>query len=177
MTVKHQAGLSLLVLALLGAALYGWWVHDASRRASLTSLARLDAALHAGRRAELLDLLVVPAALQGRSAAEQSEFLAKALNDEISPEGLAVLRKHGAYGPLRKLFPNEAESWAKEAGVNPDACVAFKLERPGVRAEVVLVPDASLGTRPSSPGFRVVRLNNVKQLAEATSDSTSEKKP
>jgi hypothetical protein len=164
---KHKAGIVLVAVALLGAALSWWWVHDAPRRQSLASLARLDNALHSGSHAELLDLIALPAAVQGRTAPEQSEFLVKALNDEISPEGLAVLRKHGDYGPLRKLFPVEAETWAKQAGVNPDQCVAFKLDRHGLRAEVVLVPDSPLAPRPSSPGFRIVRLNNVKQMADS----------
>jgi len=166
---KHQAGIVLLAVALLGAALYWWWVQDAPRRASLATLTRLDTALHSANRADLLDLIVIPAAIQGRTAPEQSEFLVKALNDEISPEGLAVLRKHGDYGPLRKLFPTEADTWAKQAGVKPEHCVAFKLERNNLRAEVVLLhllaaPNRSDGGSP--PSFRIVRVNNVKQLAE-----------
>ena len=166
MKAKHTTlGIALLAVAIVVTAVC-WWVHDAPRRQSLASLVRLDNALHSGGHAELLDLIVLPAAVQGRTAPEQSEFLVKALNDEISPEGLAVLRKSGDYGPLRKLFPAEAEIWGKQAGVNPDECVAFKLERHGLRAEVDLVPDSPPATGHSSPGFRIVRLNNVKQLAD-----------
>ncbi len=160
-------GITLLVVALLATAVW-WWVHDAPRRESLASLVRLDNALHSGSRAELLDLIVLPAAVQGRTAPEQTEFLVKALNDEVSPEGLAVLRKRGDYGPLRKLFPAEAETWAKQAGVNPEDCVAFKLDRNALRAEVVLVKPSTLNSQPSTGGapYRILRLNNVKQLAE-----------
>jgi len=153
---------AFLTVVLLAAVLYWRWTQDAPRRESLAALTQLDTALHSGDRAELLHLVVMPTAIQGRTAPEQSEFLAKALNDEISPEGLAVLRKHGRYGPLKELFPAEAETWAKRAGVNPDDCVAFKLERAGLCAEVVLYKPAN----PESPCL-IVRLNNVKQLAEA----------
>lgn len=153
---------------LLAAAVY-WWVHDEPRRQSLASLTRLDSALHSTNRAQLLDLLVIPAAVQNRTAPEQSEFLAKALSDEISPEGLAALKQHGDYGPLKKLYPTEAEAWASQAGVNPDDCVAFKLDRNGLRAEVVLVKPPTLHPQPSTsePSYRIVRVNNVKQMANS----------
>lgn len=166
MRSKQKVGVALLAIVLLGAAAY-WWMHDAPRRQALASLSRLDAALHAGSRTELLDLLILPATVRGRSAAEQSEFLAKALNDEVSAEGLAVLRKEGAYGRLKEVFPAEAEAWATQANVNAADCVAFKLERHGLRAEVVVL-------KPSSPDalYRIVRVNNVKQLAEANVSTT-----
>jgi hypothetical protein len=161
-------GIALLVVALLAAAVW-WRVHDAPRRQSLVSLARLDNALHSANRAELLDLVAIPAAVRGRTAPEQSEFLVKALNDEISPAGLAEIKQHGAYGPLKKLFPAEAERWARQAGVNPDQCVAFKLDRNGLRAEVVLVKPSTLNSQPSTreAPYRIVRLNNVKQMADS----------
>jgi len=158
MPFKLKASLVLAALLLLAFGLYEWKQGE-PRRESLARLARLDTALHSGNRADLLNLLIPPAALLGRNAAEQEEFLVKALNDEISPEGLAVLRRHGQYGPLRKLFPAEAEKWGKQAGVNPDECVAFKLERHGLRAEVVLTKPV----RPESP-YLIVRVNNVRQL-------------
>lgn len=166
-TKLTSLGIALLVVALMTIAAC-WWVHDTPRRQSLASLTRLDNALHSANRAGLLDLLVIPAAVQSRTAPEQSEFLVKALNEEISPEGLAALRKRGDYGPLRELFPAEAETWAKQAGVNPDECVAFKLERQGLRAEVVLVRPSIVNTQISTrePSYRIVRLNNVKQMAD-----------
>ncbi len=57
------------------------------------------------------------------------EFLTKALRDEISAEGIGALKKDGAFGPLRKMFPTEAETWANQAGVKAEDCVAFKMER------------------------------------------------
>lgn len=168
MSTKLKLLSAFLVAAFIGGAAYWWWVHDAPRRQSLDSLSRLDAVLHSANRTDLFQLLVVPAAVQGRTKSEQSEFLVKALTDEISPEGLAVLRKQGTYGPLRKLFPAEAEAWAKSAGVNADDCVAFKLERNGLRAEVVVLKPSPFNSPSSAspPIYRVVRLNNVKQLAD-----------
>jgi hypothetical protein len=176
--VKSSLIFLLLLAVVLGATLY-WRIHDAPRRESLASLTRLDTALHSGSRTELLDLLVIPAVVRNRTAPEQSEFLAKALNDEISPEGLAVLKQHGAFGPLKKLFPAEAETWAAQAGVSSDECVAFKLDRNGLRAEVVLVKPSTLNPQPSTgeAPYRIVRVNNVKQLATPAPLSTTENKP
>jgi hypothetical protein len=176
MKTKLQAVFAFLLLALLAFAAYRW-VHDAPRRESLASLRRLDEALRSGNRAELLKLLVIPAAIQNRTAPEQSEFLARALHDEISPPGLTALEKDGEYGPLKELFPAEAGSWASQAGVNPDDCVAFKLKRNGLCAEVVLLKPLARNTAPRQneapaghlpgpkQGYRIVRINNVKQMA------------
>lgn len=168
---------ALAAALLVGIVLYGW-LHDAPRRASLACLTRLDAVLHSASREELLDLVILPAAVRQRSAAEQSEFLAKALQNETSPEGLAVLRQRAAYGPLNKLFPAEAGGWAAQAGVSPDDCVAFKLERNGIRAEVVLLKPSNYEsevTHGKAP-YRIVRVNNVKQMAHLKS-STAERTP
>ena len=77
------------------------------------------------------------------------------------------------------MFPAEAEGWARQAGVNPDDCVAFKLDRNGLRAEVVLLKPSTLGSQSSTPepSHRIVRVNNVKQMAEPDTISTPEKEP
>lgn len=179
MSTKAKSILAFVVVALIavGAGVY-WWVNDAPRRDSLSHLTRLDAALHSANRADLLRLLIIPAALQGRTTPEQSEFLTKALNDEISPEGLAALQRYGDFGPLKKLFPAEAEGWARQAGVYPEECVAFKLERNGLRAEVVLVliPTYGVQSPKREKSYRIVRVNNVKQMAE-THLATTETPP
>ena len=169
MKYKYIIWLALLGLLAAGAGFCLWRIHDAPRRESLSCLTQVDAALQSGHRAALVDLVVVPAAMQNRTSSEQAEFLAKALTDETSPDGLAALRRHGTFGTLRELFPAEAEAWASQAGVEVENCVAFKLEQPGLRTEVVLV-------KPLFPGgrYRIVRLNNVKQLA-ALNVSTPEK--
>jgi len=120
-------------------------------------LRSIAAALNAGTADDLLQTVVLPAAVSGRTSAEQTEFLSKALRDEISAEGLAVLRREGKFGPLQELFPQEAATWAAQAGVKPEDCVAFRMERDSIRAEVVLVREGNT--------HRVVRCNNVKQMA------------
>ncbi len=177
MSTKLKSGITLLVAAFIATAVY-WWFHEAPRRQSLASLTRLDTALHSTNRAELLELVIIPASVQSRSAPEQSEFLAKALNNEISGQGLAELRKAGDYGSLKKIFPTEAEAWSRLAGVHPDDCVAFKLERNGIRAEVVLLKPSNYETdlTHGKAPYRIVRVNNVKQMADLKS-STTERTP
>jgi hypothetical protein len=176
-STKQKSLIVLSVVALLVTGLL-WWRQGAPRRESLATLTRLETALHSGSRAELVNLLVIPAAVRDRSAAEQSEFLSKALNHEISPEGLAALRRRGDYGRLKDLFPAEAEAWSKLAGVPVDDCVAFKLEGNGVRAEVVLLKPSNYESEVThgKATYRIVRLNNVKQMTDGKS-STSERNP
>lgn len=81
-----------------------------------------------------------------RTRAEQIEFISKALRDELSREGLVVLKKEGRFGSLNELFPAEADVWAVQAGVKPEDCVAFRMERNGLRAEVVLVRNSGAQT-------------------------------
>jgi hypothetical protein len=139
-------------------------------RVSIESLQRLDQALQTGSGPALLENLVLGPALNSRTPAEQIEFVSKALRDEISAEGLKVLSREGQFGPLTNVFPQEASAWAAQAGVRPEDCMAFRLERNGQRAEVVLARNPSL--QPSASGlqasFRILRVNNVKQLAGAS---------
>jgi hypothetical protein len=163
--------ISVLLLAASGA--WFWWKAGETRRASIQTLQRFNLTLATGNSADLLDAVVMPSAILGRTSAEQAEFLTKALRDEISAEGLTVLQRDGAFGPLTDIFPTEAQTWANQAGVKPEDCVAFKLERNGQRAEVVLLRLSTLNPKPATD-FRIVRLNNVRQLAKsnvATTDS------
>ena len=176
-------------------AVGGWlrWKAGEPRRSAVRTLAQLDTALRTGNSPDLLKLICTPAAIQGRTVPEQAKFLTKALAEEISPEGLAVLRREGVFGPLTNLFPAEANNWTGQAGVRPEDCVAFKLERNGLRAEVVLVREQEVGGQRTEDGrqttedrsqkpddrgqperhYRIVRLNNVKQLAVPPSAATN----
>ena len=147
---------AIAVIALATGFLIWKWKQDEPRRVSIEAIQRLDTALRSADSTSLLEAIVLPAALQSRTSAEQVEFVRKALVDELSPEGLAVLRKKGL-GPLKEVFPQEAQAWASKAGVKSEDCVAFKLERHGLRAEVVLAKEGKT--------YRVVRCNNVKQMA------------
>jgi hypothetical protein len=153
----------LLAVSLGGIFLWHRWEHDEPRRSAIASLQRLDNALKLQDARSLLDAVEIPASIKHRTEAEQAQFLSKVLQDELSAEGVEVLKREGYFGPLSQVFPDEAATWAAQAGVKPEDCVAFKLERNGVRAEVVLVIKS--GVQSSESTVRIVRCNNVKQLA------------
>jgi len=53
-------------------------------------------------------------------------------------------RPEDAFRVLRNVFPAETATWAKWAGVTPEHCVGFRLERNGLAAGIVLArpPDS-----------------------------------
>lgn len=108
----------LLLLAVFCAVLVKHWKAGEPRRQSIKVLAALEANLHAAQSPAILDLLLIPPAIQSRTSLEQIEFLHKALQDEISPEGIRALQRNGRFGSLKELFPAEARAWATLAGVN-----------------------------------------------------------
>jgi hypothetical protein len=114
-------------------------------------------AIHSGKDASILKSVVVPRLLQNEPAAAQATFLSKALRDEISQAGIAALNRLAIFGSLTNLFPNEGIGWADQAGVKPLDCVAFRMERNGIRAEVVLAR--------TGDSYQVVRCNNVREMA------------
>jgi hypothetical protein len=146
---------------------FWWWSQDEPRRGAIQALDALVGALQAANTKNLLQAIAIPTAVRTRTASEQAGFLTKALREEISPEGLRLLRQQGQSGALTNLFPDEAAGWAAQADVAAEQCVAFKAEKNGVRAEVVLsrsvVPTGKPGH--TETVYRVVRGNNVKQLA------------
>ncbi|MEI7731822.1 MAG: hypothetical protein WCO56_19780 [Verrucomicrobiota bacterium] len=100
-----------------------------------------------------------------RTPSEQSEFLRKALADEVTPEGIEKLKSQGQFGALTNLFPKEASGWAKQAGVRPEECLAWRRDDPtGFRAEVVVCTNAMFSPRPGMNinSYRIVRCNNVR---------------
>ncbi len=127
-----------------------------ARNDAEVALNRLEQAVSSADGKALLDLLVVPASVRDRTQSEQTEFVRKALQDEVSAEGVRVLAKEGVFGPLGTVFSNEAARWAGQAGVAVPDCVAFRMEKNGVVAEVAI---ATNGTP------RLIRCNNVKQMA------------
>lgn len=155
--------IAVVTAALVG---LGWcaWRAGALRREAVVSLGALGAALRGSAPSEqLLRLVVLPQAIRDRTLSEQAEFIRKALRDEVSVEGLAVLKRKAQFGPLKQLFPQQAETWATQAGVRVDDCVALRLARNGQLAEVVLVRDSG---SEGLPTLRIVRVNNVRPLAE-----------
>lgn len=144
------------LLAIIGCFFWLRWKHDEPRRQSVQVLQNLAAALKSDP-SRILNVVVVPRVLIGRTQAEREEFISKALREEISEDGIVALENHASFGPLNELFPKQGPDWAKQAGVNPANCFAFKMEHAGVRAEVVLVLEGKT--------YRVVRCDNVKQMA------------
>lgn len=100
----------------------------------------------------------LPSVIASKTPPEHADFLHKTLHKERSADGLRLLKQQGHIGPLQKLVTAEAASRTGQAGVKPEDCVAFCLERDTMTAEVVLVR--------AGDTFRVVRCNNnVEQLA------------
>jgi len=129
----------------------------APRESAIHAVEVFEEALRNPEAAEILDTVVMPLAQTGRTVQEQEDFLRKALRDEVSAAGLAVLKETGEFGNLNAIFPDEASKWAKVFGVKTNQCVAFHAERNGIRAEVVLYKEKG--------AYRLLRCNNVKQLA------------
>lgn len=148
--------LGAVLVVVLGAVMF--YRGGQPKRLAVHTLTTLDHSLQTGDAAILLKQVLLPPSLNHWTEAEQAEFLLKTLRDEVSAGGIEALRKHGTFGPLREVFPEQAARWAEAAGVKMEDCVAFRAEKDGLRAEVVLVR--------SPGGYRVVRCNNVKHLAE-----------
>lgn len=162
-TGQKHAVLYALALILAAAGGLGWWRwhEDAPKRTALQATEHFAQALFARDSQALLQAVALPIALQDRTAPEQAEFLLKALRDEVSAEGLAVLRRRGKFGPLATIFPAEAKQWAAQAGVQVEDCVAFRLDQsPGHCAEVVLLLSPNSNPCPST-SYKIVRCNNV----------------
>ena len=116
------------------------------------------ATAYADPAAPLVPLIHLPAIWAERTALERESLVRDLLNTEVSPEGLAILTRDGTFGPLRSIFPAEAQTIADTAKVSPDECVAFALTRATLTAELVLHRDTA-GT------YRVLRCNDIRQLA------------
>ncbi len=142
-------------LVLIGAWL--WRKHEQPRQTALRRISLFASALTDPKGTELLEHAILPAAIRALTPSEQVEFLRKALRDEISLEGVQALDRHAQFGGLKSVFPSEADTWSSLAGVRADDCVAFRMERGGVRAEVILLHQGGI--------YRIVRCNNVKQMA------------
>lgn len=127
-----------------------------ARQKAVSFLQNVQSDLARNDVASFLKKIAVPASFQSRTEAEQADFVAKALRDEISPSGVDALLRNGEFGAASVLFPDQAANWASTAGVSIQDCVAFKASKNGIYAEVVIATNAG--------GYRLVRLNNVKQM-------------
>lgn len=157
--MKIRWGRVLLVVAtgLAVGAVVLLWQHGQPRREAVLAVSKLADDLANHRGSDLLNIVVLPAAIRSQTPGEQQEFLAKALSDEISPEGVLALKQHAEFGPAKSIFPGDYAAWCQQSGVDADNCVAFKMERAGLRAEILLVQEGQT--------YRIIRCNNVKQMA------------
>jgi hypothetical protein len=147
----------LALLALIAAsAVYFFWPNPTRSRA-IETLSVFDRALSAADGAKLDSLIQLPSSVAAKTPEDKARWIADVLSDEVSADGVAELRHHAVFGSLLQIFPAEAERWAEAAKLPVSECVAFRLERAGIRAEVVL--------HQTPAGFRVLRCNNVKQMA------------
>jgi hypothetical protein len=150
----------LFIILLIALFLMSWFYFrgaDNPRQQAVTTLQHLNIALedpNASR--DLLNIVALPSGIKDRTREEQNEFLRKALQDEVSTDGIKALKNNGTYGPLTTVFPAEAQTWASQAGVDKLSCVAFRMVKNGVTAEVVIATNGAP---------KVVRCNNVKQMA------------
>jgi hypothetical protein len=133
---------------------------DEPRRDALAVISEIERALTSSEVSKTMPLLELSPSAAARSPQDQTQWIADVLRDEVSAAGLVELRRHARFGPLAEVFPEEGKRWAEAAHLTVERCVAFRMERDGIRAEVVL--------HQTSTGFRVLRCNNVKQMAPTT---------
>ena len=157
MKIRWGRAFSLVVLGLAVGAAGLLWQHGQPRREAVLAVSKLADNLANHQGSDLLETILIPAAVRSQTPAEQQEFLTKALADEISPAGVLALKRHANFGDLKTVFPKETAAWCRQAGVSADDCVAFKMERAGIQAEIVLVHEGQ--------NYRVVRCKDVKQMA------------
>lgn len=151
----------VLVAVVLVVGLAALVVHrqaSSERRQAARLLGRVVDSLAARSSDALLELMVVPQVVAGKSTAEQAQWLRDVLREEVTAEGVAALRSKGKFGRLPEVFPESSSRWTEDSGVRPEDCLAWRMERGGITAEVVYA---------SSPqGFRFLRINNVAQMAD-----------
>ncbi len=161
--MNRKTAIALVTLAALVAsvvALVMWRQSKATSagRPALAHARQLARVLETPTRdSRLRDMVVVPGVCRNRTSQEQEDFLRKALKDEVSEDGLDVLASTGVFGPLREVFPEEAHEWTGPHGLDPAECVAFRATKGALRAELVL--------HVAEDDYRVVRCNNIRQLA------------
>lgn len=153
----RSSGTTCLAIALLGLGAFFRHQANAPRDQALAALSQLNDALTGDDTSALIGLTAFPPSFATRATDDQARWVAGVLSDEVSNDGIAKLRRQARFGPLLEIFPAEAARWAEVANLPASECVAFRLERAGTRAEVVL--------HQSSSGFRVLRCNNVRQMA------------
>ncbi len=143
--------------ACLAALIFSIFKEGAHRREAIQALVELDRLIRNADSAPALAKVILPPSQANAQQDAQAAWLRSTLQDEISDTGIHEMQRHADFGALKELFPVEGLRWAASAQVQPDDCVAFRMERNGITAEVVLHRSAS--------GMRILRCNNIKQMA------------
>ena len=123
---------------------------------ALETASALVGAIVAGGSTQVVSMVALPAGLASGTEQQQFDFILRALRDEVSIDGMAVMRREARFGRLADIFPEDAQAWSSNAGVRVEDCVAFRLEKNGLRSEIVIA---------TNPARRVVRINDVRQMA------------
>jgi hypothetical protein len=156
MTSPVKIALTIIIPSLLAGGLWMLMRWSALRGPTVAAI-EFSRVVSSNDSSRLGDLTKLPAFLAVKTPTEQSKLLLELLASEISPEGTAKLIANGQFGSLKQIFPEEATDWAAASSVSPDDCVAFRMERQGIRAELVLLK--------SSETYLILRCNNVRQMA------------
>jgi hypothetical protein len=88
MKIRRGRVIFIIATALAASAFYLFWQQGQPRWVALQSISRLASNLETPHGCELLDTVLMPVAVRSQTPAEHQEFIAKALHDEISPEGV-----------------------------------------------------------------------------------------
>lgn len=94
-SVKTRVIATLVCLLIAVAASLFWaaWKRDEPRRKSIHALEQLQSSLSTSSPESLATEVLLPPALAERTVSEQTEFIRKALQDEMSPAGIVALKE------------------------------------------------------------------------------------
>jgi hypothetical protein len=156
----------VLILATIGLAVAAFFaLHErilhlqSSRMRAASAAYQLSEAIHRQDGKNTRGFMVAPPVFADHSQVEKGLLTLELLNNEVSAEGLDILANEGEFGPLNTLFPDQASAWLQPYGLSSDACVAFRLKRGQLTAELVL-------HRQPNGSYKVIRANDIRQLAE-----------
>ncbi len=102
---------------------------------------------------------------EGFEISDILEDYADRVFDEISDEGIKILKKEGEFDKLEELFPSKASRWLDGAGLDESKlknCYAIKFE------------GARIVGYWSGQHFKFFELNNIAKLAEDETESDNE---
>jgi hypothetical protein len=151
--------LAVAMFLLVAASALVWLQGTSPRSQAICTAFEFATAVQKDSFGSLEHLVYLPSVVSEQSGDERIRFLREVLSNEVSVAGIKALRTNGQFGPLRMIFPEQADRWAKLFQINAEDCVAFKMQRNGITAQLVLVKQKN--------EFRILRCNNVKQMGDS----------